>query len=122
MLTSVWEVEEIKAVSKAVRDELAKMVDFFSVGTNDLTQYTIAVDRQNEKLERFYDPHHPALLKMLKMIADNAHKQGIWAGICGELGSDTTLLEYFLEIGIDELSMSPGMILPVRKVLREIEV
>ena len=150
MITSVWEVEEIRAISKAVRDELtadgikignveegimietpaavmvsdelAKMVDFFSVGTNDLTQYTIAVDRQNEKLERFYDPHHPALLKMLKIIADNAHKQGIWVGICGELGADTTLLEYFLEIGMDELSMSPGMILPVRKVLREIEV
>lgn len=150
MITSAWEVAEIKAVSKAVReeltadgiklgnveegimietpaavmisDELAKMVDFFSVGTNDLTQYTLAVDRQNEKLERFYDPHHPALLKMLKMIADNAHKQGIWAGICGELGADITLLEYFLEIGMDELSMSPGMILPVRKALREIEV
>lgn len=150
MITSVWEVEEIKAVSKAVReeltadgirignveegimietpaavmisDELAKMVDFFSVGTNDLTQYTIAVDRQNEKLERFYDPHHPALLKMLKIIADNAHKEGKWVGICGELGADITLLEYFLEIGMDELSMSPGMILPVRKVLREIEV
>lgn len=147
MIISVDEIREIKEISKSVReemvaagikigkveegimietpaavimaDELAKEVDFFSVGTNDLTQYTLAIDRQNSKLERFYDAHHPAILKMLKMIADSAHKAGIWAGICGELGADSELTEYFLEIGMDELSVSPGCILPLRKIIRE---
>lgn len=100
-------------------DELAKMVDFFSVGTNDLTQYTLAIDRQNAKLDEFYDAHHPAVLRLIEMVVNNAHKAGIWAGICGELGADTTLTETFLKMGLDELSVSPGCILPVRKVIRE---
>lgn len=102
-----------------VSRELAKEVDFFSVGTNDLTQYTLAIDRQNPKLDDFYDPHHPAVLSMIKMAADNAHAEGKWIGICGELGADTELTETFLEMGIDELSVSPSMILPVRKKVRE---
>jgi len=103
-------------------EELAKEVDFFSVGTNDLTQYTLAIDRQNQSLEPFYDSHNPALLKMLKMIVDGAHKSGAWAGICGELGSDITLLKEFLAMGYDELSVSPGMILPLRKAVLETNV
>lgn len=149
MIISVDEVRKIKAISKAVReelaaegiavgdveegimietpaaavlsDELAKEVDFFSIGTNDLTQYTLAIDRQNAKLDDFYDAHHPAVLRLIQMVTDNAHKEGIWAGICGELGADTTLTETFLKMGLDELSVSPGCILSVRKVVRETE-
>lgn len=105
-----------------VSDELAKEVDFFSVGTNDLTQYTLAIDRQNTKLDEFYDAHHPAVLRMIAMVAENAHKAGIWAGICGELGADTTLTQEFLAMGIDELSVSPGSILPIRKIVLETNV
>lgn len=151
MVTSVWEVQESKKLAEEVRaelraegvtfaedvelgimietpaaamisDRLAQEVDFFSVGTNDLTQYTLAVDRQNDTLGRFFDPHHPALLRLLKMTADNAHKHGIWMGICGELGADLDLTETFLSIGVDELSVSPSRILPLRKKVRETEV
>lgn len=150
MITSVWEVQEIKRICKNVREELAaegvpmadyvelgimietpaavmmsdrlaKEVDFFSVGTNDLTQYTLAVDRQGNNLDKFYDSHHPAVLRMLKMAADNAHKAGIWIGICGELGADTSLTETFLAIGIDELSVSPASVLPLRNAIRSID-
>ena len=103
-------------------EELAKEVDFFSIGTNDLTQYTLAIDRQNPKLDAFYDPHHPAVLRMIQMVVENAHKAGIWVGICGELGADTTLTRRFLAMGVDELSMSPGSILPVRKIILETDV
>ena len=103
-------------------EELAKEVDFFSIGTNDLTQYTLAIDRQNPKLDAFYDPHHPAVLRMIQMVVENAHKAGIWADICGELGADTTLTRRFLAMGVDELSMSPGSILPVRKIILETDV
>lgn len=103
-------------------EELAKEVDFFSIGTNDLTQYTLAIDRQNPKLDAFYDPHHPAVLRMIRMVVENAHKAGIWAGICGELGADMTLTRQFLAMGVDELSMSPGSILPVRKIILETDV
>ncbi len=103
-------------------EELAKEVDFFSVGTNDLTQYTLAIDRQNETLDYFYDPHHPAILKLLKMIAQNAHKAGIWAGICGELAADLSLTDTFLEMGYDELSVSPSRILELRKNIIKSEV
>ena len=103
-------------------EELAEEVDFFSVGTNDLTQYTLAIDRQNQSLDRFYDPHHPGLLKMLKMVVDGAHKGGAWAGICGELGSDLSLTKEFLAMGYDELSVSPGRILPLRKAVLETNV
>ena len=99
--------------------ELAKEVDFFSVGTNDLTQYTLAIDRQNQKLDTFYDPHHPAVLAMIKMAADNAHAEGKWIGICGELGADLELTEEFLKMGLDELSVSPALVLPLRKRIRE---
>lgn len=102
-----------------VSRDLAKEVDFFSVGTNDLTQYTLAIDRQNQKLEPFYDSHHPAVLSMIRMAAENAHAEGKWIGICGELGADLSLTETFLEMGIDELSVAPGMILPLRKRIRE---
>ena len=105
-----------------ISDELAKEVDFFSVGTNDLTQYTTAVDRQNANLDKFYYPHHKALLRLIKMAADNAHKNGIWIGICGELGADMELTETFLSMGIDELSVSPACILPLRKKIRETDV
>lgn len=105
-----------------ISDDLAKEVDFFSVGTNDLTQYTTAVDRQNANLDKFYYPHHKALLRLIKMAADNAHKNGIWIGICGELGADTELTETFLSMGIDELSVSPACILPLRKKIRETDV
>ena len=99
--------------------ELAKEVDFFSVGTNDLTQYTLAIDRQNQKLDAFYDPHHPAVLAMIRMAAENAHAEGKWIGICGELGADLELTEEFLRMGLDELSVSPAMVLPLRKKIRE---
>lgn len=105
-----------------IAEELAREVDFFSVGTNDLTQYTLAIDRQNQNLDEFYDAHHPGLLKMLKMIVDGAHKGGAWAGICGELGSDLSLTKEFLAMGYDELSVSPGRILPLRKVVLETDV
>lgn len=103
-----------------ISDELAKEVEFFSIGTNDLTQYTLAIDRQNEKLDAFYNPHHEAILAMIQIITDNAHKYGKWAGICGELGGDLELTETFVKMGIDELSVSPSMILPLRKRIREI--
>lgn len=103
-------------------DELAKEVDFFSIGTNDLTQYTLAIDRQNTKLDEFYDSHHPAILRMISMVVENAHKAGIWAGICGELGADTSLTKEFLAMGVDELSVSPGSILPIRKIVLETNV
>lgn len=150
MITSVKEVHRIKEIVEEVKaelteqgiefaipeqgimietpaaamisDELAKEVDFFSVGTNDLTQYTLAIDRQNTKLDEFYDAHHPAVLRMIAMVAENAHKAGIWAGICGELGADTTLTQEFLAMGIDELSVSPGSILPIRKIVLETNV
>lgn len=102
--------------------ELAGEVDFFSIGTNDLTQYTLAIDRQNPKLDDFYDSHHPAVLKMIQMVIDNAHAAGIWAGICGELGADTQLTQSFLKMGVDELSVSPGRILPIRKIVLETDV
>lgn len=105
-----------------ISDLLAKEVDFFSIGTNDLTQYTLAVDRQNTKLDEFFDPHHPAVLRMIRMVAKNAHEAGIWVGICGELGADSELTREFLAMGIDELSVSPGRILPLRKLIRETDV
>ena len=104
-----------------ISDKLAQMVDFFSVGTNDLTQYTLAIDRQNEKLDDFYNPHHEAILRMIQMVTDNAHKHGKWAGICGELGADIELTETFVKMGIDELSVSPSMVLPLRERIRGIE-
>lgn len=148
MITSVWEVRRIKEILEEVRAELkadgipyneemeigimietpaavmvsrelAKEVDFFSVGTNDLTQYTLAIDRQNPKLDDFYDPHHPAVLAMIQMAADSIHAEGKWIGICGELGADLEMTETFLKMGIDELSVSPSMILLVRKKVRE---
>ena len=149
MITSGWEVKQIKKIVEEVKEELrsqniefgevaqgimietpaavmisrelAKEVDFFSIGTNDLTQYTLAIDRQNPKLDDFYDAHHPAVLEMIRMVAQNAHAEGIWAGICGELGADLELTEQFLQMGIDELSVSPGRILPIRKIVRESE-
>ena len=150
MIISVAEVHEIKAIIAEVKEELknegipfkddvelgvmietpasvmisrelAKEVDFFSVGTNDLTQYTLAIDRQNLALDEFYDPHHPAVLAMIKMAADNAHAEGAWIGICGELGADLELTEEFLKMGLDELSVSPAMVLPLRKRIRECE-
>ena len=105
-----------------IADELAEEVDFFSVGTNDLTQYTLAIDRQNQSLDEFYDSHHPAIMRMLAMIADAAHRHGAWAGICGELGADLSLTKEFLAMGYDELSVSPGRILPIRKTVLETNV
>lgn len=105
-----------------ISDRLAEMVDFFSIGTNDLTQYTLAIDRQNEKLDEFYNPHHEALLRMIQMVVDNAHKCGKWAGICGELGADMTLTEQFVRMGLDELSVAPSMVLKLRKIVREMKV
>ena len=105
-----------------ISDRLAEMVDFFSIGTNDLTQYTLALDRQNEKLDEFYNPHHEALLRMIRMVVDNAHKCGKWAGICGELGADTALTEEFVRMGLDELSVAPSMVLKLRKIVREMKV
>ena len=149
MVTSVWEVRETKKLIEDVKrelrkeglpysdhveigimietpaaailsDRLAKEVDFFSCGTNDLTQYTLACDRQNNDLGRFYDPHHPAVVRLLKMVVDNAHRNGIWVGICGELGADLEMTETFLAIGIDELSVSPRAVLPLRQKIRSI--
>ena len=141
MITSLWEVRKIKEIVEEVKAELdeqgiaygepkqgimsgvlAKEVDFFSIGTNDLTQYTLAVDRQNPKLDRFFDPHHPAILAMIRMVVENAHKAGIWAGICGELGADTSLTKEFLAMGVDELSVSAGSILPIRKIILETDL
>ena len=147
MLTSVWEVREAKRMCEEVKrdlkhegipysddvkigvmietpaaamisDRLAKEVDFFSIGTNDLTQYTLACDRQNNDLGRFYNPHHPAVLRLIQMVTENAHKNGIWVGICGELGADLTLTETFLAIGVDELSVTPRAVLPLRNAVR----
>ena len=150
MIISVTEVKQIKAIVAEVKKELteqgvpfkddveqgvmietpaavmisdllAKEVDFFSIGTNDLTQYTLAIDRQNAKLDNIYDSHHEAVIRMIQMVIDNAHKEGIWAGICGELGADTSMTERFVQMGIDELSVSPTFVLPVRKIVREME-
>ena len=149
MITSEWEVLEIKRICEGVKaelrkeeqpfdenielgimvetpaavmmsDRLAKLVDFFSVGTNDLTQYTLATDRQGGNLDRFFDAHHPAVLRMIKMAADNAHKAGIWIGICGELGADISMTETFMALGVDELSVSPSAVLPLRSTIRSI--
>ena len=147
MITSAEEVEQIFAIVEEVRaeldaagipykmpeqgvmietpaavmisDELAEMVDFFSIGTNDLTQYTLAIDRQNAKLDDFYNAHHKAILRMIRMVVENAHKCGKWAGICGELGADLELTDAFMEMGVDELSVAPSMVLKVRKNIRE---
>lgn len=105
-----------------ISDMLAQEVDFFSIGTNDLTQYTLAIDRQNMKLDHFYDSHHPAVLRMIQMIVENGHKHGCWVGICGELGADMTLTKTFLEMGLDELSVSPAFVLPIRKMIRELSI
>ena len=149
MITSVEEVKKIQAIVQEVKkelyecdipykdveegimietpaavmisDELAKLVDFFSIGTNDLTQYTLAIDRQNEKLDAFYHPHHKAVLRMIQMVVENAHKAGKWVGICGELGADPELTETFVNMGIDELSVAPSMILKLRKIIREMK-
>ena len=147
MVTSVWEVREAKRMCEEVRrelknegipysedvqigimietpaaainsDRLAKEVDFFSIGTNDLTQYTLACDRQNNDLGRFYDPHHPAVLRLIRLVTENAHKNDIWVGICGELGADLTLTETFLAFGVDELSVTPRSVLPLRNAVR----
>ena len=104
-----------------ISDRLAEMVDFFSIGTNDLTQYTLAIDRQNEQLDDFYNPHHEAVLRMIRMVVENAHKCGKWAGICGELGADLTLTEQFVRMGVDQLSVAPSMILKLRKIVREMK-
>ena len=150
MIISVDEVRQIKAIVEEVKAELkeqgieygnpaqgimietpasvmmsrelAEEVDFFSIGTNDLTQYTLAIDRQNSKLDKFFDSHHPAVLRMIQMTVENAHKAGIWCGICGELGADQTLTKDFLAMGVDELSVSPGSILPLRKIILETDV
>ncbi len=151
MVTSVWEVKEARKMCDQVKkeldeegipyspdveigimietpaaavmsDRLAKLVDFFSCGTNDLTQYTLACDRQNNDLGRFFNPHHPAVLRLLKTVCDNAHKNGVWVGICGELGADLDLTETFLSIGIDELSVSPRSVLPLRQKVLETDV
>ena len=150
MITSVQEIRQIKKIVEEVKqeltsqgvefgnpeqgimietpaaaiisDNLAKEVDFFSIGTNDLSQYTMAIDRQNPQLDPFFDPHHPAVLRMISMVVENAHKAGIWAGICGELGADQSLTKEFLAMGVDELSVSPGSILPLRKIILETNV
>ena len=151
MIISVTEVKQIKAIVAEVKKELteqgipfkddveqgvmietpaavmisdllAKEVDFFSIGTNDLSQYTMAIDRQNPQLDLFFDPHHPAVLRMISLVMENAHKAGIWAGICGELGADQSLTKEFLAMGVDELSVSPGSILPLRKIILETNV
>lgn len=105
-----------------ISDELAPLVDFFSIGTNDLTQYTLAIDRQNEKLDAFYNPHHKAILKMIQMVVDNSHKFGKWTGICGELGADLSLTRKFVEMGVDELSVAPSMVLKLRKEIRSLDI
>lgn len=150
MIISVDEVRQIKAIVEEVKAELteqgieygnpaqgimietpasvmmsrelAEEVDFFSIGTNDLTQYTLAIDRQNSRLDKFFDSHHPAVLRMIQMTVENAHKAGIWCGICGELGADQALTKDFLAMGVDELSVSPGSILPLRKIILETDV
>lgn len=150
MITGIGEVRRIKAIVEGVKAELsaqgiacgepeqgimietpaavmvsrelAEEVDFFSIGTNDLTQYTLAIDRQNPSLDEFYDPHHPAVLRMIEMVVKNAHEAGIWAGICGELAADRELTGAFLSMGVDELSVSPGSILPLRKTVRELKL
>ena len=150
MITSVQEVRKIKEIVEEVKaeltsqgvefgnpeqgimietpaaaiisDDLAKEVDFFSIGTNDLSQYTMAIDRQNPQLDLFFDSHHPAVLRMISLVVENAHKAGIWAGICGELGADQSLTKEFLAMGVDELSVSPGSILPLRKIILETNV
>ncbi len=150
MITSVQEVRKIKEIVEEVKaeltsqgvefgnpeqgimietpaaaiisDDLAKEVDFFSIGTNDLSQYTMAIDRQNPQLDLFFDSHHPAVLRMISLVMENAHKAGIWAGICGELGADQSLTKEFLAMGVDELSVSPGSILPLRKIILETNV
>ncbi|MBE5953169.1 MAG: phosphoenolpyruvate--protein phosphotransferase [Lachnospiraceae bacterium] len=104
-----------------IAEELASQVDFFSIGTNDLTQYTLAIDRQNSKLDSFYDSHHPAVLRMIKQVVDSGHSAGIWVGICGELGADTSLTENFIKMGVDELSVSPSFVLPIRKIIRNVK-
>ena len=105
-----------------ISDLLAQEVDFFSIGTNDLTQYALAIDRQNQRLERFYNPHHRAVLRMIRFAAESAHAAGKWIGICGELGADPALTKTFLAMGIDELSVSPGAILGLRKLIRETDL
>lgn len=105
-----------------ISDRLAPMVDFFSVGTNDLTQYTLACDRQNSDVEPFVDPHHEAVLRLIGMSADNAHRHGAWIGICGELAADTGLTETFLRMGIDELSVSPASVLELREKVRSLDL
>ena len=150
MITSLSEIKRIKAIVEEVKQELkdqgvpfredveqgimietpaaavisdllAPEVDFFSIGTNDLTQYTLAIDRQNAKLDEFYDAHHEAVLRLIKLVVDNSHKAGIWTGICGELGADTSLTETFVKMGVDELSVSPSFILPIRKIVRNMD-
>ena len=105
-----------------ISDRLAKEVDFFSCGTNDLTQYTLACDRQNNDLGRFYDPHHLSVVRLLKMVVENAHKNGVWVGICGELGADLEMTETFLAIGVDELSVTPRAVLPLRSKIRSLDM
>ena len=151
MIANVWELEEILAIcdevkaelrkesieysedtelgimietpaSALISDRLAPMVDFFSVGTNDLTQYTLACDRQNPAIDRFCDVHHEAVLRLIEMAAENAHRHGKWIGICGELAADTSLTEDFLRMGIDELSVSPSFVLKVRDIVRNIDL
>ena len=151
MVTSVWEVRETKKLIESVKkeldaeglpysdhveigimietpaaavlsDRLAKEVDFFSCGTNDLTQYTLACDRQNNDLGRFYDPHHLSVVRLLKMVVENAHKNGVWVGICGELGADLEMTETFLAIGVDELSVTPRAVLPLRNAVRNLDM
>lgn len=150
MITSLWEIGQIKTIVAEVKkeleetgvpfgnpeqgimietpaavmisDQLAKEVDFFSIGTNDLTQYTLAIDRQNQQLDDFYDPHHQAVLRMIAHTVENAHRENIWCGICGELGADPALSKLFVSIGVDELSMSPGNLLFIRQIIRETNV
>ena len=151
MIISVWEVQRCKEILNEVRqeldekgvaydkdmeigimvetpaaavmsEELAKEVDFFSIGSNDLTQYTLAIDRQQTKLDAFFDPYHPAVLKLIQMTIENGHKAGIWVGICGELGADLTLTETFLRMGVDELSVSPPSVLPLREKVRSLDL
>ena len=108
--------------SVMISDKLAEEVSFFSIGTNDLSQYTLAIDRQNDSLDKFFEPHSEAVMRMIRMTVDNAHKAGIWVGICGELAADTELTEEFLRMGVDELSVSPGRVLPLRGKIREIRL
>ena len=151
MVTSLWEVQECKRACQAVvqelkdegipydqdvqigimvetpaavtmSDQLARYVDFFSIGTNDLTQYTLACDRQSSVLGKFFDPHHPAVLRAIKTVTDNAHRYGKWVGICGELAADLEMTETFLAIGVDELSVSPSAVLPLRNAIRKTDV